>query len=97
MTADEVIECDNACGIQACTSSSESLSEVTAAWNTRAAPTMKPWEWVEAPSTLTTLSPEPIKEIPREYDLYELLELDKNTVQKELTFEGDWFMYIELN
>lgn len=43
-----VIECDNACGIQACTSSSESLSEVTAAWNTRAAPTMKPWEWVEA-------------------------------------------------
>jgi len=43
------------------------------------------------------LSPEPIKEIPREYDRYELLELDKNTVQKELTFEGDWFMYIELN
>lgn len=41
--------------------------------------------------------PEPIKEIPREYDRYELLELDKNTVQKELTFEGDWFMYIELN
>lgn len=41
--------------------------------------------------------PEPIKELPREYDRYELLELDKNTVQKELTFEGDWFMYIELN
>lgn len=41
--------------------------------------------------------PEPIKEIPREYDRYELLELDKNTSQKELTFEGCWFTYIELN
>lgn len=42
----------------------------------------------------------PIKEIPREHDRYELLELDKvakNSSQKELTFEGCWFTYIELN
>jgi hypothetical protein len=39
----------------------------------------------------------PIKEVQREYDRYELLELDKNTSQKELTFEDCWFTYIELN
>ena len=38
-----------------------------------------------------------IKEVQREYDRYELLELDKNTSQKELTFEDCWFTYIELN
>jgi hypothetical protein len=35
-----------------------------------------------------------------DYGRYELLELDKsdkNTLQKELTFEGCWFTYIELN
>jgi hypothetical protein len=39
----------------------------------------------------------PIKEVQREYDRYELLELDKNTSQKELTFEGCWFTCIELS
>jgi Restriction alleviation protein Lar len=42
------VHCDHSkCRVHPCTESSESRDEVVDVWNTRAAPTMKAWEWSE--------------------------------------------------
>jgi Restriction alleviation protein Lar len=43
------VHCDHSkCRVHPCTESSESRDEVVDVWNTRAAPTMKSWEWEES-------------------------------------------------